>query len=352
MTNLAAPTARLVAPKGLPREQWLEVRRRGIGGSDVAAILGMDPNRGPLHVYLDKRGQPERRNPRLERAARRGHRLESLVAEFFCEETGHQVVDAPGTLQHAEHPWMLANCDYLVVEAGATPAPGGVAGPLECKTRTWRAAAREGWGGEEPPDGPALQAHWYLAVTGYQVAYVAGLVDDDLVWYRIKRDEELIEHLITVVGRFWHEHVLAGVPPEPGDLEDADELLGRLWDIKPDSIRVFSEAETAEIDLLLARRDAARNRIAELEREITSIENTLKAKLGPAEVALAPGRELYSYRPTGTFASRRFRDEQPDLAAKYTRLVETVDQRRLQAEHPDVYRRYRARVLRIPRGSR
>ena len=62
MSDLITPTARLLAPSGLPREEWLKVRRTGIGGSDVAAILGMDHNRGPLHVYLDKRGElPEER---------------------------------------------------------------------------------------------------------------------------------------------------------------------------------------------------------------------------------------------------------------------------------------------------
>lgn len=340
------PTGVLVLPAGAPREEWLAARRQGIGGSDVAAILGMDPNRGPLHVYREKRGEPATpRSPRAERAARRGHRLEGLVAEIFAEETGLALVDSPGMLQHVERPWMLANCDWLVAES--LPE---VAGPLECKTRTWRSARREDWSGEEPPDGPALQAYWYMAVTGYSQAWVAGLIDDDFVWFRLERDDELIGHLVQIVGEFWHEHVLAGREPDPDDLESTGELLAHLWDVRPDAIKLFTGPEVAEIDELLARRRAAKEQIKELEREITRVENALKAKLGAAEVALAPGRELFSWRQNGPFAAKRFRTSEPELAAAYTRLEPVVDRERLAAEHPDVYRRFRARVFR-PGGS-
>ncbi|MEV8635194.1 lambda-exonuclease family protein [Streptosporangium sp. NPDC051023] len=368
MTSLITPTARLLAPAGLSREEWLEVRRTGVGGSDVAAILGMDAHRGPLHVYLSKRGElAERRDPRLDRAARRGHKLEGLVAELFEEESGHGVLQSPGTLQHTDRPWMLANCDRLVVESAtlatwSEPHPDIPLGPgypdatavLECKSRTWRSARREDWHGEEPPDGPALQAYWYLAVTGYPRAYVAGLIDDDLAWFRLERDEELIGHLVQLVTEFWERHVLAGVEPDPGDLEATDELLGHLWDVRPESVKFFAGAEVAEIEALVTERDAIVAQRKELKRDLGRIENRLKAKLGPneiAEVALAPGRELYSWHRNGVFASKRFREAEPDLAAEYVHLVKAIDRERLAAEKPDVYGRHRARVFRTPGGS-
>lgn len=348
---LVTPTAHLVLPAAAPRPEWLAARQRGIGGSDVAAILGMDHYRGPLHVYREKRGEPTSpRNVRLERAARRGHRLEGLVAEFFSEETGHPVIEAPGTLQHADHPWMLANCDRLVLATSASTA-GDVAGPLECKSRTWRSARREDWGGDEPPDGPALQAHWYLAVTGYSCAWVAGLIDDDLTWFRLDRDDDLIAHLVQIVGDFWHDHVLAGVEPDPGDLESTADLLAQAWDVRPEAVKLFTGPEVAEIDAQLERRRAAKEQIKDLEREVTGTENTLKAKLGDAEIAIAPGRELYSWKPNGTFAAKRFRDAEPDLDAAYTRPMPALDRERLAAEQPDIYRRFRARVFR-PGGTR
>jgi putative phage-type endonuclease len=349
--DLLTPTARLLAPAGVPREEWLDVRRQGIGGSDVAAILGMDKRRGPLHVYLDKRGElEERRDPKLDRSARRGQKLESLVAELFAEETGLAVVDPPGTLQHAEHPWMLVNIDRAVFEqqGGELDGYGGV---LECKTRTWRSARTEDWRGEEPPDGPAIQACWGMAVTGYRKAWVAGLLDDDFVHFRLAYDQELIDHLVKAVSDFWHEHVLAGVPPEPGDLEATDELLSHLWDVKADSIRFFSPEEVAEADKLIARRRELLDERKELKRELEGIENKLKHKLGDAEIAVAPGRTLYTWVRNGTFAPKRFREDHPRIAERHQRRVSVLDIEALKTHHPDKYRAHRARVLRVPGSS-
>lgn len=344
--ELITPTARLLAPAEITREEWLTVRQQGIGGSDVAAILGMDRHRGPLHVYRDKRGLPTGpRSARLDRSARRGHRMEGLIAEFFAEETGHAVVESPGTFQHADHPWMLANPDRIVFEEHADLLHGRI---LECKSRTWRSARREEWGGDEPPDGPALQAHWYMAVTGYEAAYLAGLVDDDFRWFRLERDEELIGHLVQLVGEFWHDHVLAGVEPDPGDLASTDELLSQMWDVKPESIKLFSPAEAAEADALIARRDDLKRQIADLARDLGAVENKLKANLGDAEIAIAPGRELYSWKRNGNFAPKRFREARPDLAAEYRTRVPALDLDALKTHHPDVYAAFRARVLRTP----
>ncbi|MFG3439872.1 YqaJ viral recombinase family protein [Nonomuraea sp. NPDC047897] len=348
VSDLITPTARLLAAAGLPREEWLGVRRQGIGGSDVAAILGMDKRRGPLHVYLDKRGElEERRDAKLDRSARRGQKLESLVAELFAEETGLAVVDSPGTLQHAQHPHMLVNIDRAVFDdiGGEIGGDGGV---LECKTRTWRSARAEDWRGGEPPDGPAIQAYWGMAVTGYRKAWVAGLLDDDFVHFRLAYDQELIDHLVKAVNDFWHEHVVAGVPPEPGDLEATDELLSHMWDVKADSMRFFSPEEITEADKLLARRRELLDERKELKRELDGIENKLKQKLGDAEIALAPGRELYSWKRNGNFAPKRFREAHPRIAERYQRRVSVLDIEALKTHQPDKYTAFRARVLRVP----
>lgn len=354
MTDLLTPTARLLAPSGLPREEWLAVRKQGIGGSDVAAILGMDRYRGPLHVYLDKRGElgehEARRDPRLDRAARRGQKLESLVAELFAEETGLWVVNSPGTFQHAEHPHMLVNLDRAVFDAQSDEGDGD-GGVLECKSRTWRSARREDWGGEEPPDGPAIQAFWGMAVTGYRKGWVAGLLDDDFAWFRLQYDQELIDHLVAVVADFWHNHVLAEVPPEPGDLEATDELLSHLWDVQADSIRLFTPDQVAEVDQLLARRREIVAERKELKRELGAIENKLKHNLGDAEIALAPGRELYSWKRNGNFAWKRFTDAHPSIAARHRKRVDILDVEALKTHQSDKYQAFRARVLRVPGSS-
>ena len=44
----------LVDTKDLPESDWLEYRRRGIGGSDAASILGVSPFRTARDLYYDK----------------------------------------------------------------------------------------------------------------------------------------------------------------------------------------------------------------------------------------------------------------------------------------------------------
>ncbi|MGW1796863.1 YqaJ viral recombinase family nuclease [Streptomyces sp. NPDC001984] len=338
-----APTARLLLAPGAPEEDWHAARATGVGGSDVAAILGMDSHGGALKVWLEKTGQARlQRDARLERAARRGHRLEGLVAEFFGEESGLTILDSPGTLQHVDHPHWIANPDRLTYRPGDDFDGLGV---LECKSRTWRSARVEGWNGDEAPDGPSLQAHWYLTVSGYRHAYVAGLIDDDLTWFRLERDDELCGLLADAVDRFWHDHVLTGLPPKPDGSQATTELLARLWDAREESA---VDVDPVEAMLLKQRRRELKEEIAELGDQLTAVENEMRALAGDAEVAVIGTKTAYTWRQNGQFAPTRFREAEPELATAYTRLVPAVDTERLAADHPEIYRKYRARVLRVP----
>lgn len=343
MVHLTFPTARVLLPAGAPVEDWHAVRRTGIGGSDVPAILGLDTHGGAFRVWQDKLGVPRETDPRLERSARRGHRLEGLVGEFFSEESGLTIVDAPGTLQHVDHPHWLANPDRLTLwpddDQAADP------GILECKSRTWRSARAEGWSGDEAPDGPALQAHWYLTVTGYQYAHVAGLIDDELVWWQLRRDDELCQMLADAVDRFWTGHVLTGVPPRADGSHATAELLGRLWNAREEAT---VEVDPVEALLLNQRRRELKDQAARLDDDLTEVENRMRQLAGDAEIATVGGKPVFTWKANGQFAPRRFRQAEPELAAEYTHLVPAVDIKRLETDHPEIYRTYRARVLRTP----
>lgn len=337
------PTARLLLPAGAPADDWHAVRRTGAGGSDLPAILGLDTHGGALRVWQDKVGIPRETDPRLERSARRGHRLEGLTAEFFAEESGLLIVDAPGTLQHVDHPHWLANPDRLTLRPDDDQAADP--GILECKSRTWRSARTEGWDGDEAPDGPALQAHWYLTVTGYRHAYVAGLIDDELVWWRLERDDELCQMLANAVDRFWTDHVLTGIPPRPDGSQATAELLARLWNAREEAT---VEVDPVEVMFLNQRRRELKERQAGLEGDLNEVENRMRQLAGDAEVATVGGKPVFTWKANGQFAHKRFRTAEPELAAQYTHMVPAVDTVRLAADHPETYRTYRARVLRTP----
>jgi putative phage-type endonuclease len=340
---LSFPTARVLLPAGAPTEDWHAVRRTGVGGSDVSAILGLDTHGGALRVWQDKVGIPRATDSRLERSARRGHRLEGLTAEFFSEESGLLILDAPGTLQHLDHPHWLANPDRITLwPDDARAADPGI---LECKSRTWRSARAEGWRGDEAPDGPALQAHWYLTVTGYQHAHVAGLIDDELVWWQLWRDDELCQLLADAVDRFWTDHVLTGIPPAADGSQATAELLARLWTAREEAT---VEVDPVEAMLLNQRRRELKERQAALETDLTEVENRMRQLAGDAEVATVGGKPVFTWRQNGQFAHRRFREAEPELAAEYTHYVPAIDTAWLAKDHPETYRTYRARVLRTP----
>lgn len=335
---LEFPTARLVAPYGADPEVWHAARK--MGGSDIAAILGMDRYRTPRHVWLAKRGElPELpRSPELDEAAEIGSELEEWIAAKFARVTGTRV-ETVGTLAHIKHDWMTVNIDRLVHGCDDGPCL------LECKNRSEYQA--KDWV-DEVPDGPALQAHWGMAVTGLQHAHVAVLLGGNKFRrYRIDRDEELIGDLVRLAARFWAsvQDPAATAPPVDGS-DATTELLAHLWETTPDSTTVVNEAR---VSTLRARRDQLREQIGDLKEDLAKVENQLRDILGPHEIGTDRwGKQLVTCKQNGTFASKRFAQDHPDLAAEYTRLMPVLDVKALAADRPQTYRRYRARVLRTP----
>ncbi|MFE0189318.1 YqaJ viral recombinase family protein [Streptomyces sp. NPDC058989] len=332
----------VVAPSGLEREQWLAARRQGIGGSDVAAVLGMTKHTSPIELYLDKVGELSNmpRSPELVEAAFWGHQHEPTIAKVFAERTGLGVVEGPGMLAHREHRWMLANVDRYVIEQGDTPSS-----LLEIKTRS--AFQLDEWllG---VPDGPALQTHWYLAVTGYAHAHVAALLGGNrLIIHRVERDEGLVEHLVEIVGEFW-QGVLDRRPPPVDGSEATAELLGHLYDVTPDRVTVVDPAEALP---LLDRRRELKAREARTADELREVDNQLRALAGEAEVVQVQGAVAYTYRQNGPLVQKRFAAAHPELAAAYRHQVDALDTRRLAAERPEEYRAFRARRLIVPKES-
>ncbi|MEV6565947.1 YqaJ viral recombinase family protein [Streptomyces kronopolitis] len=332
-----APTARLLLPATASEAEWHATRRAGIGGSDVAAILGLDKYRGPRHVYEAKHGRPDDVNSE---AAEIGTEIEDFIAQLFSKRSGIPIATPPGTLVHTERSWMLANVDRYALWDEDT---GAVAGPVECKNRSeYQAADWE----DGVPDSPAIQCHWYMAVGGWDVGYVAALVGGNkLRWHRIERDEEMIGWLVDTCGRWYQRHIVEGLPPAADGLEATTDLLARLWSVKPEAI---AEVDLATAKALRARRADLKAKSKALADELRTVENEMRRLTGENEIAKADGQMAWTWKQNGTFASKRFREAEPEMAAQYTHLVPAIDTARLQVDHPEKYATYRARVLSVP----
>ena len=93
------------------RLEWLKTRQTGIGGSDVAAILGLSRYKSALDVYNDKVGEVS--DSEQSQVAYWGTQLEDIVSKEFQKRTGMKVQKVNSQL--SLDGWMHANIDRAVV---------------------------------------------------------------------------------------------------------------------------------------------------------------------------------------------------------------------------------------------
>lgn len=257
----------LVETEGLSREDWLKYRKRGIGGSDVAAILGISKWKSAVGLWLDKTNQssePEEENE----AMLWGSIMEPVIRNHFAEVMGQPVVEVKAMLRHPEYPFMLADVDGVTVDDEGNPAI------LEIKT------ASEYKRGEWEDDIPAYyqtQVQHYLCVTGVGKAYVAVLIGgNSFKVFEVDADAEVQQMLIAVERDFWNK-VQNMIRPEIDGSDAATELLNRAYRggiseqiVLPEEaieyVDRYMEA-SAEEDNAKAKKQDAANHIKEFMRD-------------------------------------------------------------------------------------
>ena len=270
------PALRLVDTKALPREDWLEVRKQGIGSSDAAAAVGLNPYKSQLELWLEKTGRDgnlPKVDPHDEESPLYwGTLLEHIVAAHYTKRTGNRVRRINAVLQHPDPglPWMLANIDREVTGAPDVQI-------LECKTagingaRLWK---------DGVPEYVQLQVHHQLAVTGKQTADVAVLLGGQhLEIHRIERDDRLIARLIDLERQFWH-YVESDTPP-PADGSDSAELALRCL-YPEDTGQTVDFRDHRNLSACFADLLAVRQSIAEQEKLEAQLKQTLQQAMGNA----------------------------------------------------------------------
>ena len=237
----------------ISREEWLKLRKKGIGGSDAAAVAGLNKWKSPIQVYMEKLDEaPE--VVRNEESMYWGNVMEDIVAHEFSRRTGLKVRRRNAILKHPKHEFMLANVDRLIV---------GRKEGLECKTAS--EYAKEEWKDDEIPVAYLLQCQHYMAVTGYDAWWIAVLIGGNkFVYKRIERDDELINYLIEIEKNFWESHVLKGIPPEIDGTEASQQFLNSLY---PESIPESEVELPSEADQLFDAIESIKTEIQDLEQK-------------------------------------------------------------------------------------
>lgn len=286
--------------RGLSRDEWLTLRRSGIGGSDAAAVLGLHPYRGRFAVYADKLGA-ERTEDDTE-AMRQGRDLEAYVARRFSETSGLRLRREYGMLRSVAHPCMVADIDRRII---------GESAGLECKTsRDLRLTRYRN--GEYPLEYYTQCLH-YLAVTGWARWYLAVLVyGTDLLVFTIERDDvrDDVTALIRAEESFWRDHVEARQPPPPDGLESTGAALLGLYP-RSDGLTLDAEPEDDALMSVLLNMKGERKA---LDKRISEAENRIKAKLGEAEALNGiQARATWRNQTRRALSERLLRERYPNI---------------------------------------
>ena len=321
----------LVSTEGLPEKDWLEYRRRGIGGSDAAAILGISPFATARDLYYDKlKIVPFDDSESNWVAKKMGHLLEDLVAEIFHVKTGYRIYQIKKMFYHPVHTFMLADIDYFV------ELPKGRTAILEIKTTNYN--AKDHWwsenGQEIVPLNYEAQGRHYMAVMNIDEVFYCCLYgnnEDEVIIRHIDRDHDYEEELIALERDFWENHILTGTPPPY--TEDGDLILNSVR-------RHFGPADPSAPELILegnmalliprylelqAQRNAEKRNYEHIEAEMRRLQGRIVAEMGRSCTAVCQGREAaysISYKPV-----RKSGISKDNL-------------QRLQAQHPDIYEQY------------
>lgn len=293
--------------KNATREEWLKVRKLGLGGSDMSAVLGVNQWRSPLDVWLDKTSDTV--EEKESEPMYWGTILEDIVAQEFSKRTGYKVRNNNFTLQSEQYPYLLANIDREIV---------GLDAGLECKTAN--AFKAEEWQGDNVPDAYYIQCQHYMAVTGKASWWIACLVGGNTFYYKeIKRDEEIIKAIIDTGLEFWHL-VETKTMPAPDDSKACGDALKKLYKHSNGKIiELPAEYSNAALDYLRIK-----GQIKELKTQMQGIENLLKDYMKDNEKATAGDHVITwkSTKPIATFDSNAFKTDYLSLYEQYKKVGE------------------------------
>ena len=294
----------VVKTKELSRSEWLKYRTKGIGGSDVSIIAGINPFKSVHQLWLEKTGQIEPEEQGSE-YTHFGTLLEPIVRKEFTERTGIKVRQKHMLLQSEEYPFMFADLDGVINEDGEMCI-------FEAKTAS--AYKQETW--EEGVPAPyILQVQHYMAVTGAKKTYIAALVGGNhFFWHEIPRDEEMIGKIIAMEKYFWETHVVGGVEPIP----DGSEATTNYFNSKFSS----SNGKTVELPQealsVCDEFDRISAEIKKLETEKNAAANQLKSYLKEAETGIVGERKItWKEISKSSLDTKRLKSEKPDIYTDY-----------------------------------
>ena len=318
--------ANAVKTNNLSRQDWLALRQSGIGGSDIAAIIGVSPYATAYDVYQSKT-QPLPEEDMSE-FAYWGTVLEDTVAREFSKRSGLKIQNVNYLMRHPTHRFAIANIDRAIINRNVSGNVRFKDGKLTTdqivEIKTASEYVGKNWGNEdsdEVPDQYQCQAQWYMGVTGVDVCHMAVLIGGNKYrQYKIKRNQDLIDVLFETAHDFWHNNVLAGIEPDATTLQNAKDKYPRhdpdtTLDVEPDS-------ETAKV---FEHYESLKAQEKEIKAALELAQTDLICQMQDNEALAIDGEVVATYKVqvSNRFDSSRLKKDMPELAEKYVKQSES-----------------------------
>lgn len=307
MNAIAAPKASAlatIAPEQHDRAKYL-------GGSDIAAVLGISPWKTPLQLWQDKTmpAMPENNDPERMKVLNRGKRLEPYILDMIRAEHGL-------TITAVNQRYIDASVPYFASEIDAE------AGPLNIEIKTVSPFKIKEWGDEGTDALPlhyVAQVQWGMGITKREQCDVFALIGDDLRRYSVLADAELIAAMRDKAQAFWQQYVATLNPPPPAGESDLYALYPRDTG---EAIAIDGDdAAVAALCELRALKDEAKS----ISEKIAVAEGVLKTKLADAAVATLGGQRVCSWKSQSAkrFDQKAFAAAQPAMFDQFIKTTES-----------------------------
>ena len=308
----------------ITEEEWLEYRRKGIGGSDVASIYRVSPWKTANELYHEKLGhQPVAQEERNWVSMEIGHRLEELVVQIFMKKTGLKPYAVRKMFRHPLYPFMISDVDFFVEIEGKIWI-------VECKTSF--GFNKDEWADDSIPYHYMFQGAHYMStanVDGVIFLCLYGNREDTFLMRTLTRDLELEEEIIEMERDFWFNHVEARREPE--FLESPDLVL--------EAIKKYRNIEDGNKIALPPELEAVMNKYvqldkerAELESQVRKVKEKIKEIYVPVQKAL--GAAERGELNTGNVIYR------VGYTKRTTTAINKTELEKLKFSYPDVYQEY------------
>lgn len=287
--------------------EWHKERQNYIGASEVGAILGLNPWKSRLDVYLEKVAEEPVIIDMNERM-RWGLIHEAVIASEFCRRTGLKVQQWTKGHQSKKFPFLRASADRLIIGA-----EGKGTGVLEIKTANGFYA--NSWS-EEVPLMYYAQLQMQMYCSGHNWGAITVLIDgSQLETHWFDRNDDFLAAAVPQLVDFWNNCVMKRIPPSPSNGADVEKLYSEAQAGKVIEVSPEEPAAVAYLDLVNVKAE-----IKALEKKKTDLEDQVKAVMCDAETLLVGGDARITWKTitTNRLNQKALKDDHPDVVKEYT----------------------------------